>query len=406
MPARSDRTHDLVVYGATGFTGALVVDHLRDSADAAGLRWAVAGRNKAKLEQVLDDTGASADIVVADSSDPDSVRAMVADAQVVCATAGPYALYGTPVVEACAAEGTDYCDLTGEAQWMRRMIDAHGDAAAASGARIVHTAGFDSIPSDMGVVFTQQQMLERHGTYARQISGRLKAASGGFSGGTVASLLNYLDEADTDPEIAALRDDPYGLNPAGERSGPDGPERMTPGRDDVLESWNAPFVMAEINTRVVRRTNALTGYRWGRDFRYDEAVLTGSGPLGLAAAAALSGGTFLGQAAAAFGPTRALLKRVVPKPGTGPSPQAQAKGFWDLRFAATGPAGQQLVTKVTGQGDPGYRSTSRMLGETALALAAGEAIVDGGIWTPGSALGEGFIPRLEANAEVAFEVLD
>ena len=408
----SDRSYDLVLWGATGFTGRLVAAHVRDHAPA-DLRWAIGGRRRDALEGVAGDLGLpDLPVVVADAHDAAAMRTLAADTRVVCSTVGPYAVHGSALVAACAAEGTDYCDLTGELQWMRRMIDAHQSEAEASGARILHACGFDSIPFDLGVVFTQQVMVDRHGTPATAVHGRLKAMRGSASGGTIASMVNILGEAVTDADTRALLRDPYGLNPAGERTGPDGLERMLPQRDEDTARWSGPFPMSPVNTRVVRRTHALLGHPWGRDFRYDEAMVTGSGPVGALTAAGIgvgmSVGGVLGGLLSAAAPTRKLLERVLPDPGTGPSPAAQEKGFFDVRFVAEGPAGtdRTLRTRVLGDRDPGYGATSRMLGETALALAAGEATVGGGHWTPGAALGDSLLRRLPANAGVTFSVLD
>ena len=407
----SDRSYDLVLWGATGFTGRLVAAHIRDHAPA-DLRWALGGRRRDALDGVASDLRLpDLPVVVADAHDRDAMRALAADTRVVCTTVGPYAVHGTDLVAACAEEGTDYCDLTGELQWMRRMIDAHQADAEASGARILHACGFDSIPFDLGVVFTQQVMQDRHGAPAAVVHGRLKAARGAASGGTVASMVNILGEAVTDSDTRTLLRDPYGLNPVGQRQGPDGLERMLPQRDDDFGAWSGPFPMSPVNTRVVRRTHALLGHPWGTDFRYDEAMLTGSGPVGALTAAGIgvgmSVGGVVGGLLSAAAPTRKLLERVLPDPGTGPSPDAQEKGFFDVRFVAEDAAsGTTLRTRVLGDRDPGYGATSRMLGETALALAAGEATVGGGHWTPGAALADSLLRRLPAAAGVTFTVLD
>lgn len=406
------RDYDLVLFGATGFTGRLVAEHLIDHAPD-DLRWAIAGRRAGALDAVAADLGRpDLPVIVADAHDIAAMRELAAGTRVVCSTVGPYAVHGSPLVGACAAEGTDYCDLTGELQWVRKMIDTHQESAEASGARILHSCGFDSIPFDLGVVHAQRQMQARHGVHATRVKGRLKAAKGTASGGTVASMVNLLGESVTDGEMRKLIRDPYALNPEGDRSGPDQNERMVPFHDTDFDAWTGPFPMSPVNTRVVRRTHALLGHPWGPDFRYDEAMLTGSGPLGAVAAAGIGAGlavgAVVGGAAAATGPGRALLNRILPDPGTGPSPEAQANGFYDVRFHAEHPTdpAKSLRTRVRGDRDPGYGSTSRMLGETALALAAGECEVGGGHWTPGAALADALLERLPANAGVTFEVLD
>ena len=403
------REHDLVLYGATGFTGQLVARQLVEH--GGDLRWAVAGRRRGALEQVVADLGVDVPIVVADAHDEADMARLAASTAVVCTTVGPYAEHGSLLVAACAEAGTDYCDLTGELPWIRRMIDAHHKVAADSGARILHACGFDSIPFDLGVVHAQRAFHDRHGTYAARVSGRLKAARGGASGGTLSSMVGLLAEAAEDPGTRGVLADPYALNPDGERHGPDHAERLLPRRETAFDGWSGPFVMSLVNTRVVRRTHALLGFPWGRNFRYDEAVLTGSSPLGAVGAVAMGalvGGAGVAGQALRVGPVRDLVERVLPDPGTGPSPAAQAKGFYDVRFVATHPDDPSITmaTKVVGQGDPGYGSTSRMLAQTALALASGECTVEGGSWTPGAALGEALLLRLPEKADVTFTVLD
>jgi short subunit dehydrogenase-like uncharacterized protein len=403
--AAMDRDLDLIVYGATGFTGRLVCEHLVRRAPE-GLRWAVAGRSADKLAEVSAGVGADVEQIVADSSDPASIAAMAARTRVVCTTVGPYALHGTPVVEACVEAGTDYCDLTGEAPWMQRMIDAHQRRAQATGARIVHACGFDSIPSDLGTMVVQQAHHERHGRYADHVSLRVKAMRGTASGGTVGSLLNAMDEAASDPAARRAMLDPYALLPEGERQGPQRTDAVNAGYDPVSRGWIGPFVMAAVNCKVVRRTNALQGYPYGREFRYDEAIMTGVGPLGAVKAGALTGGLGLGLAALAVPPVRRLAARVLPQPGDGPTAEAQERGFFDIRVHAVGGAGEDTTTvTVHGDRDPGYGSTSKMLGEAALCLLeAHDPAVGGGFWTPASAMGQALVDRLQAHAGVTFTV--
>jgi short subunit dehydrogenase-like uncharacterized protein len=296
------REYDVVVWGASGFTGRLVAEHLLAIHGAGGaLRWALGGRSEAKLADVRRGLGAGAEalpLVVADADDQNGMDDLARRARVVCSTVGPYALYGSKLVAACVHHGTHYCDLTGEVPWMRRMIDQHHRRARETGARIVHTCGFDSIPSDLGVWFLQREMVGRFGLPADRVKLRVREARGGFSGGTIASMLNMLDEAERDPEVGTVLADPYGLNPEGERRGLDGPERTLPEYDADFAAWVAPFVMAAINTRVVRRSNALSGYAWGHEFRYDEGMLMPFGWWGFPLAAGMSTGTL----AAAAGP--------------------------------------------------------------------------------------------------------
>jgi len=403
----SERRLDLVVYGASSFVGQILCRYLVERHGVVGpLKWAIAGRNAAKLDAVAADTGADVERIVANATDADALKALAESTKVVVSTVGPYALYGSRLVEAVAEAGTDYCDLTGETQWIRKMIDAHADAATASGARIVHSCGFDSIPSDLGVWFTQQRALEQFGVACTAVSMRVAKTRGGVSGGTTASMMNLMEEAAEDPGLRKLLADPYVLAPADMRTGPRQPEIMRPTRDSVSGEWVAPFVMAAVNTRIVQRTHALLGRPWGPEFTYDEAMLMGSGPLGAAKAGGLTAGLGAFMGLAALGPTRKALNRVLPKPGAGPSPKAQEAGFFDLRFFGTTPDGRTIRTQVTGDRDPGYGGTGRMLGEAAVSLIElPRAEVGGGFWTPATAFGDRLVERLEAHAGLRFSIL-
>lgn len=409
MPAPRDRDHDLVIFGATSFVGQILCRHLVERHGIDGsLRWALAGRSPAKLDQVAAETGADVERLVVDATDARALAELAASTRVLVSTVGPYALYGSPVVEACAAAGTDYCDLTGETQWMRRMIDAHQGAAEASGARIVHTCGFDSIPSDLGVWFTQQRAAELLDGPCERIDMRVVAAKGGASGGTIASMVNVVAEATSDPEVRRILADPYALAPPDLRTGVAQPEVTKPERDPATGRWLGPFVMAAVNTRVVHRTHALLGRPWGPSFRYREAMDLGAGPLGAAKAGGLAAGTVAGMGLLAVRPVRdALARWVLPKPGDGPSPEQQEAGHYDLRFSGTTASGRRIETQVTGDRDPGYGSTAKMLGEAAVALLElPRDEVGGGFWTPASAFGDALVERLEAHAGLRFTVLD
>jgi short subunit dehydrogenase-like uncharacterized protein len=404
---RDDRRLDLVVYGATSFVGQILCRYLVERHGVDGpLRWAIAGRDRAKLAGVAASTGASVEQIVADAADRAALDAMVTDTKVIVSTVGPYALYGSELVAACVDAGTDYCDLTGETQWMRRMIDAHQGEAEASGARMVHTCGFDSIPSDLGVWFTQQQALERFGQPCERVSMRVHALRGGASGGTIASMFNLMEEAAADRSLRRLLADPYALAPADLRHGVDQADLNRPARDRATGEWIAPFVMAAVNTRVVHRSHALLGRPWGPGFRYDEATGMGAGPFGAAKAVGLSAGLAGVMGFAALGPTRSLMRKVVPEPGEGPSPAAQEKGHFDLRFRGTTAEGRTITTRVTGDRDPGYGSTAKMLGEAAAALVELDRDeVGGGFWTPATAFGDRLVERLEAHAGLRFDVM-
>lgn len=408
MTDRLARPLDLIVFGATSFVGQILCRHLVDRHGTDGpVSWAIAGRSESKLAEVAAATGADVEQIVADAADAEAMADMVSRTRVVISTVGPYALYGSELVGAAAAAGTDYCDLTGEPQWMQKMIDAHHETAVESGARIVHACGFDSIPSDLGTWFTQQRATEAFGTHCDTIAMRVKAMKGGASGGTIASMMNVMEEVSSDPSLRKVLTNPYALAPEGQRSGVRQPNVTVPQQDDASGAWVAPFVMASVNTRVVHRSHALLDHPWGDEFLYDEAMMMGSGPAGALKAGALTGGLASFMGVAAVGPARSLLnKYVLPKPGTGPSPEDQENGFFDIRFYGTTAEGDTITTKVTGDRDPGYGSTAKMLGEAAvtlLELPADET--GGGFWTPSTAMGDRLITALEADAGLEFSVL-
>lgn len=387
---KADRQFDIVVYGATGYTGRLVAEYLAHhyGARADAPKWAMAGRSAAKLAEVRDLIGAPADtpLVVADSDDAASLKAMAESTRVVITTVGPYQLYGEPVLAACAAAGTDYADLCGEPVWMRQMIDQYDAAAKASGARISFSSGFDSIPFDLGVVMLQQEAMARFGSPAPRVKGRVRAMQGTFSGGTAASLTATMKTVAKNPALLAVLHSPFGLTPGFE--GPAQPLGLMPEYDDALGKWAAPFIMATINTKNVHRTNFLLGHPYGADFRYDEMMLTSAGELGQKAAHAIA----------------ELLRNPFgakpPKPGEGPSPEEREAGFYDVLFVGEWPDGRTLHYGVKGRYDPGYGSTSRMIAETGIALLASDA--PGGIGTPGAILGAALVERLRAHAEIQF----
>ncbi|MDG1233937.1 MAG: saccharopine dehydrogenase NADP-binding domain-containing protein [Pseudomonadales bacterium] len=403
------RTYDIVIWGATGFTGRLVMAYMAKTYGVDGeIKWAVAGRNAAKLADVKREVlGADAEKlpeVIADSNDEASLRTLVSDTKVVCTTVGPYALYGSTLVALCAELGTHYCDLTGEVQWMHQMIEAHQVTAEASGARIVHTCGFDSIPSDLGTYFVQREMHKTHGVYAPQVKYRVVGSSGGVSGGTVASMMNMMEEASANPEILDIIADPYALNPPNLPRGEDGADQTAVEYDQDFRQWTGPFVMAGINTRVVRRSHALLGYPWGSHFRYDEAILTGDGPSGFAKAVLVAGGTGLMSKVTGIEAFRKLLGRLVPAPGEGPSVADMEKGFFEIELRASNPEHPKkaLTAVVTGDRDPGYGSTCKMIAESAVCLAVDDLESAGGFLTPASAMGDLLIARLAEKAGMGF----
>jgi short subunit dehydrogenase-like uncharacterized protein len=405
--------YQIVVFGATSFVGQILCRYLFERYGAAGeVVWAMAGRSESKLQTLRSALGEGAGklpLIIADAADEAAMTAMCQSTRVVVSTVGPYALYGSLLVKACAETGTDYCDLTGEVQWISRMIAAHEATAKKTGARIVHCCGFDSIPSDLGVHFLQQQAQQRFGEPCRRVRMGVRTLRGGFSGGTVASLMNAVQESVKDPAVRKLMANPYAVCPGEGAGGVRQPNVSFAEYDADARSWLAPFVMAAINTRIVHRSNALSGHAYGREFQYDEATMTGAGFKGRARAMGMAAGLSGFVTLAVIPPTRWLLEKfVVPKPGEGPSPEAQENGGFDLRFTGKTAGGKMLRVKVTGKRDPGYGCTSRMLGEAAACLALDLAKDDlaGGFWTPATALGDRLIPRLTAHADLTFAVLD
>jgi short subunit dehydrogenase-like uncharacterized protein len=391
---KSSNVFDVVVYGATGFTGQLVAEYLASQyKNDRQLKWAMAGRSLDKLASVRDAIGAPADtpLIVADASDPASLKAMIDQTRSVVSTVGPYQLYGSDLVAACAASGTDYLDLCGEPVWMRQMIDRHEAAAKASGARIVFSCGFDSVPFELGVFFCQENAKKTWGTPAARVKGRIRNMSLAVSGGTAASTRASFAAAAKDLSLVAMFRDPFVLTPGFE--GPKQPPGNKPLLDEDLKSWTAPFAMATINTRNVHRSNMLLGFPYGRDFVYDEMMLTGSGEQGEANARRI---------VAAVNAEK--MGSGGPKPGEGPSKEERENGSYDLLFVALAPDGRQVRASVKGDRDPGYGSTSKMITECAICLLRDAPEVPAGIWTPGAAMGNRLIKRLVDHAGITFEV--
>ena len=381
----SDREFDLVMFGATGFTGQLVADYI---AKQKPKRWAIAGRNREKLESL----GIDAPIVIVDAMDPAACAAVARRSRVVCTTVGPYSKYGSALVAACAEAGTHYCDLTGEVHWMREMIDAHHDQARKTGARIVHTCGFDSIPSDLGAWATQQEFIRRFGRPAQKVTAFYGESSGGLSGGTAASGFAIAD-AMADASVRRMLRNPHGLDP--DQSAPHPKDDSKPvGWDPFLKMFYVPFFMAETNTRVVRRGHALAGKPWGEDFVYREVMSTPGNARGVVMAGAITAG-LLGLAAVMKRPwLREKLKERAPKPGEGPSQEKRERGYWKVRFVAEDADDKLLYIVGDPAGDPGYASTAKMLGESALCLAYDPLESEGGCLTPSVAMDGALLERL------------
>ena len=380
---------DVIVFGSTVYTGRLVAEYLLKTYGVGGsVKWAMAGRSQAKLEEVRGLIGApgSLPLVVADAHDKAALEAMAARTKVVISTAGPYQLYGSDLVAACAKTGCDYVDLTGESHWIAEMIGEHQDAARASGARLVFSCGFDSIPFDLGVWFVEDEAKQRLGAYAPRVRGRLRALKGGLSGGTLASGMATMAAAQKAPSIGALLANPFALTPG--FTGAEQPDGETPYEDKVTGSWVGPFMMASINTKAVHRSNFLLGHPWGEGFQYDEMQMLDGPPTAPA-------GAFGGFDFGAGG---------MPKPGEGPTPEERETGFYDILYIAELADGRQLRAAVKGDRDPGYGSTSKILAEAGLALAeTSRETTPGGCWTPASAMAAGLMKRMP-RAGLIFEV--
>ncbi len=395
----TDRNYHVVLFGATGFTGSLVAEFLHQQYGEE-LKWAIAGRNQDKLQQLSAKCGA-VPWIVADVSDQNSLNALAAQTKVVCSTVGPYSLYGSPVVAACIDQGTHYCDLTGEVPWIRQMIDRHHSAAQDKGIKIVHCCGFDSIPSDMGVFFLQQAVNQETGAYCNRISMRVKGTRGGLSGGTYASMKEVAAAAAQDSNVAKLLFNPYGLNPDVRFQGPDVPDQMGAGYDDHYKAYTAPFIMASINTRIVRRTHALTGFKYGLDFQYDEAMLTGRGWTAKLKAKILSS-VIRQMSSPKKSVFKSMVDKIMPKSGDGPSAQQREQGFFSLGMLGVTPAGQTFRASIKGDRDPGYGSTAKMLGESAVCLALDDLPEVYGVITPALAMGNSILTRLQQNSGLSF----
>jgi short subunit dehydrogenase-like uncharacterized protein len=398
----SARDHDLVLWGATGYTGRLVAEYLARAPSAKGLRWAIGGRDRDKLRRVregLAGDGIPPDglpMVLADAHDEASLDRLTRGTRVICATVGPFALHGSALVAACVRNHTHYCDISGEIPWIRQSIDRHHETARATGTRIVHCCGFDAVPSDLGVLMLYEAMRTR-GRQLSRVDAYLGDSRGRFSGGTAASLTLVLEAVRRDSSIRALMMDPYALDPERGHPGPDRPEARVIRYESRLDGWVAPFLLSAINTRVVRRSNAITGFPYGRGFRYTEQMILPPGLKGLAMASAAAAGT-AGFVALMRSPRlRRLVQSRLPQPGAGPTPHERAAGHFTLRLlgetADDGPP-LRLTGQVGDRRDPGYGSTAVMLGESALCLARDEPQGQGGVLTPAAAMGMRLVERL------------
>lgn len=388
----SNKEFDVIVYGATGYTGRLVAEYLsKQYGTGRDLSWAMAGRNETKLAAVRDEIGAHKDtpFVTADASNPQSLAEMAQRAHCIITTVGPYQLYGSDLVAACAKTGTDYVDLCGEPAWMHQMIAQHDAQAKESGARIVFSCGFDSIPFDLGVLFLQEEAHKKFGHTLPKVRCRVREMKGGFSGGTAASLSATMEASAKDPEILKVLRNTYSL--AGDFKGPKQPRGDKALYEDDLKSWSGPFIMAAINTRNVHRSNYLMQHAYGENFIYDEMILTGPGDDGEAMAQFLTKNSPIGG-------------KDDPKPGEGPTKEERETGRYSVIFIGEDDAGNRLQVAVSGDKDPGYGSTSKMIAESAVCLVKDKSHTPGGIFTTAPGMGMGLVKRLEAKAGLTFKV--
>ena len=388
----SKREFDVIVFGASGYTGKLVAEYMgKEYGNDESIRWAIAGRNKDKLSSVKKDLNLNerVSIIEVDSTNKDSLDSMTSSAKCILTTVGPYQLYGSSLVQSCSENGTDYVDLTGEPGWMYEMINAHQDTAKKSGARIVFSCGFDSIPFDLGVYFVQQAAQEKYGKPAKHVRGRVKAMNGEFSGGTIASLGATMATLKEKPELIQVLSNPFSLT-----EGFEGPAQLDDSKvllDEKLNMWVAPFVMAPINTKNIHRSNALLGHAYGEDFCYDEMMIAGEGEEGKQIADVMNSSNPMGG-------------DNLPQPGEGPSKESREQGNYDVLFFADFDEGS-IEARVTGDMDPGYGSTSKMIAESALCLIQDCEDLSGGMYTPAPAMGEKLIKRLTKNAGLTFDIL-
>ena len=403
---------NIVIHGASSFTGQIILEYFLDNYPPnERLKWAISGRNYEKLNALLKKmiSERSLDIkipiIIADSYDRASIDDLTMSTDVILSTVGPYAKYGSELVLACAKNGTDYCDLAGESQWIQKMINKNQQIAEQTGARIIHACGFDSIPFDIGVFALQKYAIEKLGAPLKKVTTLVRAMRGGASGGTIASILNIIDETKNNRDLAKSVSDPYALNPPGKKTGPDKRDEKTYKYHSKLKTWVAPFIMAGINTRIVRRSNALLGYMYGDNFSYTEFTDCGKNTKGRLKAILINASLGLFFLFSTFSTTKKhIVQRFLPKPGEGPDKKNRIDGFFKLKVYGEAQSSDKLSMTITGDQDPGYGSTSKMISETALCLAVDEITISGGFWTPASALGEKLLKRLEQNAGLRFKV--
>ena len=395
---------DIIIWGASSFTGKLVTEYFFKKFGSNIIKWAIAGRNKEKLEIIRSEVAdKKIPILIADSFDEQSLSLIVKETKVICSTVGPYSLYGSLLVELCVKHSTNYCDITGEVHWIRTLIDRFHEDAKMKKIKIVNSCGFDSVPSDMGVYFIQSE-LKKLNLHTKEIKMRVAGIRGGISGGTYKSLNNLLKEAYKDKDVFKVLKNPYGLNPIDKMEGDDKKDLQKIIFDEVSGSWIFPFAMAGINTKIVRRSNALSNFHYGKDFTYEEAMIAGKGLKGLIKAAI----SVLPLAIVSINPNSFIKKFIdyfMPKPGEGPGIKNREQGFYNLRFFIKLKDNSMALAKVIGDRDPGYGSTSKILAESALCLAFDDLPSNYGIVTPSYSMGDKLLKRLRENAGLSFELI-
>ena len=381
--------YDFVIYGATGFTGKLVVEYaIKQYNNNNEVSWAIAGRNNEKLEHVQEKYNLPSDIgkIVVDSNDQNSIDEMVSQTKCVLTTVGPYQLYGEKIIKTCISTGTDYVDLCGEPGFMHKIISECSAEAKETGARVVFSCGFDSIPFDLGVLFVQEEVMSKLNKYAPSVRGRVRAMNGEFSGGTAASMKATMAALQSDPELINILVNPHALCDG--IQGVQQDDDSKPTYDEELNTWVAPFFMAPINTKNIHRSNKLMNHIYGENFKYNEMWIQGPGEEGKAAAEFISTMNPLGDA---------------PEPGDGPSRESRENGNYDVLFCAD-VDGETIKASVSGDMDPGYGSTSKMIAESAVCLVKDCEDLAGGIYTPAASMGKKLIKRLESNAGLTFKL--
>ena len=392
------REFDVIIWGASGFTGRLVAEYLFQNYNNDELNWAIAGRDIKKLNKIRDQyLDQNIPVIIGDSFDEVSLVKMTQRTKVICTTVGPYAKYGSQLVKSCVKSKTHYCDLAGEAQWIRKMIDIYHETATENQIKIVNSCGFDSVPSDLGVYYIHKNISKKNLSIKMRVTG----AKGTYSGGTYASMQNIIKEAYKDMEVRKSLTNPYGLNPKGQQDGLDKRDLRSVKYDKKIKSWISPFLMAGINTRIVRRSNALSNFSYGKKFQYDEAVMTGKGVKGRLNGIILSIPLiFLAAKPGSF--INKIFNIISPKPGQGPNKKEIENGYFSFRFFVFDHEGNESIFKVTGDRDPGYGSTSKMLAESAVCLAKDKLDDRYGVLTPSYAMGDNILNRLILKAGLTF----